>query len=95
MLDELEDLNDYFSKNGWKFNFNLNNNNMEHIYNKNNDYFKLLFNRLDTINITVPIHVGDYKVNYNTTFKSFYMALDYIYFHLDNYEDNNIMDKIS
>ena len=88
MLNELEELNEYFIKLDWEFSFTLKNNKIIHKYTKNNDNIIINFNKLDSINISIPIIIGDYRVNYNTNFESFYMAIEYIYNHLDYYEKN-------
>jgi len=78
------DIHQEFLENGWR----MRDNTMTHLlyYNPNNlaDEFKVsLENKL--IYVTIPITYGNYE--YKTKFKSYYLASEYISFHLNNYLD--------
>jgi hypothetical protein len=94
MLKELEDLNNEFLDRNWLFEFNVINNRLIYIYKKNNDTFKICFDKMDIIRLSIPISIGNYKCNYDTTFKSYFMAFDYIVMHL-NYYENKLNDNLS
>lgn len=86
-LDDFKDLNEYFIKLGWLYDskYSSSNNEIQHLYKKNDDYIKILCNK-NNINVSVPIVIGNYKANYNTKFKSIFMAIQYVYNHLNYYE---------
>jgi hypothetical protein len=87
MFNEVEELNEYFMYLGWEVDYKLSSNTSNtHLYKKNNDYFRISFNKYENINISVPININDYKANYNTNFNSLYIAMEYIYNHLNYYE---------
>lgn len=96
-LDDFSDLNTYFIKHGWLYENVSVNNETHFLYKKNNDYIKIICNKKN-INVSVPIDIGKYKANYNTKFKSIFMAIQYIYKHLNYYEskhNSSILENIT
>lgn len=94
-LDDFKDLNEHFIKLGWLYDNKYLTNEVHHLYIKNDDYIKILCNK-NNINVSVPIHIGNYKANYNTNFKSIFMAIQYVYNHLNYYEkkhNNHILEE--
>ena len=93
--DDFKDLNEYFIKLGWLYDSKYLTNEIQHLYKKNGDYIKILCNK-NNINVSVPIDIGNYKANYNTNFKSIFMATHYVYNHLNYYEkkqNNSILEE--
>jgi hypothetical protein len=73
-----------FSKNNWMLKENTQTSLIYYRLNNETDEFKIKINN-KSVSVTIPIIGGNCE--YTTNFMSYYMASEYILFHINNYEN--------